>query len=114
MTPHVADGEAQFVAVCVAPDFCKVGKKIVPFDSYQILPPEKLDYAASVFARDEPVLTQDSLIRATCANAGKGVGSKVSRGRGHVKIVEGSATVYVESRPVARHGDLCWINCRLG
>lgn len=111
--PHIADGEAQFIAYNISPDFCKVGKKVVPFDIVRILEPQKCDYAVSVFARDEPVLMVDSIVAGVEGDKGKGVGSKVSQGKGHVEIIEGSATVMIESRCAARHDDLCLMNVRV-
>jgi uncharacterized Zn-binding protein involved in type VI secretion len=111
--PHIADGEAQFIAYNISPDFCKVGKKVVPFDIVRVLDPQKCDYAVSVFARDEPVLMIDSIVEAVEGDKGKGLGSKVSQGKGHVEIILGSSTVMVESRPVARHDDLCLMNVRV-
>lgn len=111
--PHIADGEAQFIAYNISPDFCKVGKKVVPFDLVRILEPQKCDYAVSVFARDEPVLMVDSIVAGVEGDKGKGVGSKVSQGKGHVEIIEGSSTVMVESRCAARHDDLCLMNVRV-
>lgn len=111
--PHIADGEAQFLAYNVTPDFCKVGKKVVPFDITRILEPQKCDYAVSVFARDEPVLMVDSIVAGVKGDKGKGIGSKVSGAKGHVEIIKGSSTVMVESRHAARHDDLCLMNVRV-
>jgi len=110
MEKHIADAEAQFVVVNVTPDFCIVGDKVVPFDIVAILPPEKAAYAGTVFARSEKVLMVDSIIRGVDGNAGSGVRSGVSQGGGNVKIITGSQTVFVESRAVARHGDLGEMN----
>lgn len=110
MEPHVADAEAQFMAINVTPDFCRVGSVVVPFDIVSILPPEKSSYASTVFARSEKVLVVGSIVSGVKGNAGKGVASGVSQKAGNVKIISGSSTVFVESRSVARHGDLCEMN----
>lgn len=107
---HVADAEAPFMAISVTPDFCLVGSQVIPFDIVSFLPPEKSAYAASVSARSEKVLMVDSIVAGVFGNAGLGVQSKVSMGLGNVKITSGSATVFVESRAVARHGDTCEMN----
>ncbi len=107
--PHIADAEDAFT-----PDFCRVGKRVIPFFPVRELTPEKADYAVSVFARGEPVLMVKSLIRGTKGNAGRGVKSGVSQGNGHVEVIEGEHTVQVEGRAVARHDDLCKMNCRVG
>jgi hypothetical protein len=107
---HIADAETRFMVVNVTPDFCVVGDRVVPFDIVSILPPEKAAYAQTVFARGEKVLMIESVVRGVAGNAGSGVRSGVSLGSGNVKVVSGSRTVFVESRAVARHGDLCEMN----
>lgn len=108
--PHVADAEKLFMAISVTPDFCMVEGNIVPFDIVAPLPPEHSNYASTVLARSEKVLTQGSLVAGVLGNAGLGVQSEVSLAGGHVKVLEGASRVFAESRPVARHGDLCEIN----
>ena len=110
MEKHIADAEARFMVVNVTPDFCIVGDQVVPFDIVSILPPEKAAYAHSVSARSEKVLMVQSVVEGVAGNAGCGVRSGVSLGAGNVKVVSGSTTVFVESRAVARHGDLCEMN----
>ncbi|MGJ7553605.1 PAAR-like domain-containing protein [Variovorax sp. RB3P1] len=110
MEKHIADAEAQFMVVNVTPDFCIVGNQVIPFDIVAILPPEKAAYADSVFARGEKVLMIDSIVQGVTGNAGSGVRSGVSLGAGNVQVVSGAQTVFVESRAVARHGDLCEMN----
>jgi hypothetical protein len=107
---HIADAESGFLIVNVTPDFCRVGKDIIPFDISQTLPSEKLDYARAVRARGKKVLTVDSVIRAVKGNAGKGVKSGVSLGAGDSKIIQGSSTVFVEGRHTARHDDEVLMN----
>ncbi|WP_068639313.1 PAAR-like domain-containing protein [Thauera butanivorans] len=111
---HIADREAQWAALNVTPDFCKVGKKIIPFDIARTLDRDKTLYARSVFARGEPVLMIDSVAAGVRGNAGRGIKSGVSQGAGHVWMREGSSTVYAEGRKVLRHLDACLMNCRLG
>lgn len=102
-TKHIADAEGEFYVMNTPPDICKVGKKPIPFDIFQVLTPEKSDYAKTVFARGNPVLMQGSVIRAVIGDTGSGVASGVSMGGGHTKVITGSPTVFVEGRPVARH-----------
>lgn len=110
MEKHIADAEAQFMAISVTPDFCLVGSQVIPFDIVSFLPPEKSSYASTVSARSEKVLIVDSIVAGVLGNAGLGVKSKVSMGLGNVKITSGSETVFVESKAVARHGDACEMN----
>ena len=107
---HIADAESQFVVVNVTPDFCKVGKKVIPFDITQVLPPEKAAYAQTVFARGKQVLMIDSIIKGVKGNAGKGVLSGVSLGLGDTKIIQGCSTVHTEGRLTARHLDEVLMN----
>lgn len=110
---HIADAEAGFCILSVTPDFCQVGDDVVPFDIAQILPPEKTQYAQSVFARSEKVLLIDSIVQSVKGDAGSGVQSSVSLDAGHSQIVEGSSTVIIEGRMTARHLDLVKMNCRV-
>lgn len=110
MERHIADGESSFVVLNVTPDFCKVGKNVVPFDICQTLQPEEADYARSVYARSEPVILITSMIDRVQGNAGSGLASGVSLGAGHTKVVEGYGTVLIESRMAARHDDLAEMN----
>lgn len=107
---HIADAEKTFYVKAVTPDFCKVGGKVVPFMPMRELKYQKDDFAKSVFARGEPVLMIKSIISGVKANAGRGVISGVAKKEGHVKVQQGSSTVFVEGRAVARHEDICEMN----
>jgi type VI secretion system secreted protein VgrG len=107
---HVADAESQFIVSNCTPDFCRVGKEVIPFDIAQVLTPEKAAYATTVFARGQPVLMIDSIIRAVTGNAGKGVKSGVSLANGDSRITQGSSTVFTEGRCTARHLDEVLMN----
>lgn len=110
---HIADAEHGFVVINVNPDFCRVHGSIVPFDIVQTLEPELADYARTVTARDAKVLLADSFIRGVEGNAGAGKQSTVSLEEGHVRIVGGSSTVWIEDRSTARHLDLCEMNVKV-
>ena len=110
MTKHIADAESTFIVVNVTPDFCKVGKKIVPFDIFQQLAPEKNAYSTNVFARGKKVLLLDSVIKGVIGNAGEGVQSNVSQGAGHTRVIEGAKTVVTQGRLTARHLDEVLMN----
>lgn len=107
---HIADAEGAFKVLNISPDFCIVNGKVVPFEIYQQLPPERSNYAKRVNARGEKVLHLDSVVRGVIGNAGSGVASGVSQGGGHSIIVEGAKSVHVEGRLCARHMDLCSMN----
>jgi|JI10StandDraft_1071094.scaffolds.fasta_scaffold28168_2 hypothetical protein len=112
-SPHIADAEQAFFVIAVTPDMCRVGKKIVAFKPVQFLPPEERAYSTTVFARGEKVLMVKSIISGVTGNAGKGLASQVSLRSGHSKIVEGSRTVLVQGRRVARDGDEVDMNGRV-
>lgn len=109
---HVADAESAWRVCNVSPDMCIVNGQVVPFEIYQELPPEKADYAKTVFARGEKVLHVDSVVKGVVGNAGKGVSSGVSQAAGDTRVIEGSATVRVEGKKGARHRDLCDMNIK--
>lgn len=104
-TKHIADAEGDFTISNVTPDFCKVGKDVIPFDISRTLKPENANYAKSVFARGEKTLTIQSIIAGVDGNAGKGVKSGVSLGDGNSQVQEGSGSVFIEGKKAARHGD---------
>jgi hypothetical protein len=108
--PHIADAEAGFKVVNVAPDFCDVEGTTVPFEIHRDLPHEKTAYAQTVFARGEKVLCVESVIQGVVGNAGKGVVSGVALASGNVEMTHGAQTVNAEGRAVCRHEDLCLMN----
>jgi len=110
--PHVADAENEFRVVTITPDFCRVGKAIIPFFPTRVLKKEHNSYAQTVFARSEKILMVDSIVQGTTGNAGSGIKSGVSGESGHVQIIEGADTVLIEGRRVAREDDKCWMNCK--
>jgi hypothetical protein len=107
---HIADAESIWRVMNISPDFCKVGGKVVPFDIYQTLQPERANYAKTVYARGEKVLHVDSIIRGVIGNAGSGISSGVSQGSGHTLVVEGAKTVFVRGKMCARHKDRVCMN----
>jgi hypothetical protein len=109
---HIANREARWVALNTAPDWCVVDDTVIPFDLSRTLDHELTLYSTSVFARGQPLLMLDSIVQGVDGDAGQGVGSTVSQGSGHVWVREGSPTVYVEGRPVARHLDKVQMNCK--
>lgn len=108
---HIANREAAWVALNTSPDYCKVGKKVIPFDISRTADHDLMNYAQTVYARGEPVVLLNSVFKGVEGDKGKGVDSRVSLGSGNVWVKEGSTTVFVEKRPVTRHLDLCWMNC---
>jgi len=109
---HVANREANWRAVNICPDFCQVGNAVIPFDISQTLDNDAMHYARTVYARGQPLVLRDSVVRGVQGDAGRGVISGTSGGSGQVWIKAGSPTVYAEGRPVTRHGDACWMNCK--
>jgi uncharacterized Zn-binding protein involved in type VI secretion len=106
---HMAHAEG-WQAICTAPDFCKVGKDVVAFNSFATL--DKRHTASSnVKARGTTVYRKGDLIKNIQADAGKHVVSGTSLGSGYVKILDGHDNVKVNGIPVARHDSRCLINC---
>lgn len=102
---HVANREKIYLAINTTPDMCVVEGNIVPFDIYQTIDQDKTAYSTKVFARGQPVLMVDSIIKGVIGNAGEGFVSGVSIANGHVKIMDGSPKVFAEKRKLARHLD---------
>lgn len=107
---HVADAESKFKVVNVNPDFCRVGKQVVPFDISQVLPSEFTGYSEDVHARGVKVLKKGSVVKAVVGNAGEGILSTVAEGTGHTIMVEGEPTVLVNGSPIVRHFHRCLMN----
>jgi uncharacterized Zn-binding protein involved in type VI secretion len=106
---HIAHAEG-WQAICTAPDFCKVGKDVIAFNSFATL--DKQHTASSnVKARGTAVYRKGDIIKNVQADAGKHVVSGTSLGSGHVKILDGHDNVKVNGIPVARHDSRCLINC---
>lgn len=106
---HIGCRESKYVAICIAPDVCKVGDAIVPFDSFQDLTHEKI-YISNVRARGNPILTVDCIIAGTRSNAGKGVSSGTSLGSGDCRILTGVDHIKCKGKPVARNLPLVAMN----
>lgn len=106
---HIGCRESKYVAICIAPDVCKVGDAIVPFDSFQDLTHEKI-YISNVRARGNPILTVDCIIAGTRSNAGKGVSSGTSLGSGDCRILTGVDHIKCKGMPVARNLSLVAMN----
>jgi len=109
-TKHIADAESTFLIYNVTPDFCRVMGRVIPFDIVQVLSPEKAAYSATVFARGQKVLMIDSVVKGVLGNAGKGVKSGVSLGKGDSQVIQGANKVFVEGRQAARHLDEVLMN----
>lgn len=109
---HVANRESLWVAVNIEPDWCEVDDDVIPFDISQSLDSELTHYAKTVFARREPVVMRDSVLKGTNGNTGDGVNSEVSGDDGHGWVKEGSPTVFAEGRPLSRHLDKVFMNCK--
>ncbi|MES2756160.1 MAG: hypothetical protein V4693_02210 [Pseudomonadota bacterium] len=106
---HIAHAEG-WQAVCTAPDFCRVGKDVVAFNSFATLD-QQLTASQNVKARGTPIYRKGDVLQSVQADAGKHVVSGTSLGSGHVKILDGHANVKVNGAPVARHDSRCLINC---
>ena len=108
-TRHVAHAEG-WKAVTTQPDFCRVGKDIVAFDSCATLD-KKHKASANVIARGTPVYRQGDMFKEVQGDAGQHIVAGTSQGSGYVKILDGHSSVKVNNIPVARHDSLCMVNC---
>ena len=109
---HIADAESTWKVCNINPDMCIVNGQVVPFEIYQVLTPEKSNYASTVHARGCKVLKVNSIIKGVIGNAGKGVSSGVSQGSGDTVVLEGAKSVRVEGQLCARHMDLVEMNIK--
>ncbi len=106
---HVAE-EGTWRAVASQPDFCRVGKDVLPFDSFAIINAQQRS-SPDVDARAAPVYREGDLHRGVLADAGSHVRAGTSLGSGHVKFVSGQDNVLVNGQPVVRHDSQCLVNC---
>lgn len=107
---HVANETNDWKAVCTAPDYCRVGKDVVPFDTYADIGNEVLA-SPDVKAQGTPVYRTGDLHQGVQGDAGSGVVSGTSQGSGHVRFDTGQNNVLVNGRPVIRQDSACTINC---
>lgn len=109
-TRHIASATT-WRAICVEPDWCKVGDKPIPFDSFATINQE--DRASpNVKARGVPVYRLGDTHKGTEANAGAHVVSQTSQGSGYVKVLnEDQHGVKANGIPVARDKTACLVNC---
>ncbi len=108
-TRHVAHAKG-WQAICTEPDYCRVGKDVVAFDSHAKLD-KKHKASPDVKAHSTPVYRQDDLFQEVQADAGSHVVGGTSLGGGFVKILDGQKNVKGNTLPLARHDSRCLINC---
>ncbi|MBR0565974.1 hypothetical protein J5J83_07585 [Azoarcus sp. L1K30] len=110
---HIANAEASWKAICVTPDMCKVGDKVIPFDSFRDL---SHDIVASpdVNARGTPVYRISDWVQGTDSNAGRGVVSGTSGAPGNVQMFADNTTVRVNGLICARHETVVLMNYGAG
>lgn len=110
VTRHIASATT-WRAICTEPDWCKVGGKPIPFDSFATINQE--DRASpNVKARGVPVYRLGDTHKGTQANAGAHVVSQTSQGGGYVKVLnDDQHGVKANGIPVARDKTPCLVNC---
>jgi hypothetical protein len=114
MLKHIADAETEFVVINVNPDFCDVDGEVIPFDIYQVMSSERAEYAPDFFSRGGKVLLEGTIIRGVVGNAGEGVLSGVSQGKGDCIPIEGTDHLLSHGRRVCRHHHRCLMNVDSG
>ncbi len=112
MAKHIADAEVEFVVTNVNPDFCDVDGCVVPFEIKQVLSEERTEYSPNFFAHSKKVLKVGSIIKGVEGNTGSGVLSGVSQQAGDSMTTEGSDHLFVNGKPVCRHGDRALMNVK--
>ena len=105
----VGNKNADYCVVSSGPDVCQVGNSLVPFDSFQQLGAEQT-YVKTVRVNGVPTLTVGSVIKGTQGNAGSGIISGTSLGRGDCVITSGSPTVNFCGKPASFHGSAVMMN----
>ncbi|WP_159094963.1 PAAR-like domain-containing protein, partial [Xanthomonas fragariae] len=106
---HVAH-EGDWKAVCSEPDFCKVGNRVVPFDSYADIN-QHVKASPDVKAQGTPVYRVGDTHKGVKGDAGAHVVAGTSQGGGHVQFLTGQSNVKVNNQPVVRQDSLCKVNC---
>lgn len=107
---HVANESSEWKAVCIAPDYCKVGNSVVPFDSYADIG-NQTRASPDVTAAGTPIYRVDDMHKGIEADAGEGIPSGTSQGGGYVKFLTGQDNVKVNGLPIVRQDSLCLVNC---
>lgn len=103
-----ADGE--WLAVTSFPDYCRVGDKVIGFETTATLD-NPITYSPNVKFAGRAVYREGDICKGTQGNAGSGIVSGTSGASGHVKFLTGLETFKVNGLPVVRHGSECLINC---
>ncbi len=110
-TRHLGNESAWYV-ISTAPDYCKVGNAVVGFDSYSLLS-KKSTASANVKSQlgSMPLYRVGDMARGVQANAGQGVCSQTSLGRGYVLFLDGQSNVKANGKMTGMDGAKCMINC---
>lgn len=110
LSRHIAHETTQWRVVCTEPDYCRVGKSVIPFDSYALIGNKQLA-SPNVKAQGTPVYRINDLHKGVLADAGSHIVAGTSLGSGHVKFLDGQNNVKANNIPVARKDNKCLINC---
>jgi hypothetical protein len=107
---HVAHETEMWRAVCITPDFCRVGNSVIPFNSFALIGEESRS-SPNVNALGTPVYRVGDLHHGVLADAGSHVVAGTSLGSGYVKFLTGQENVRANGLAMVRHGSLCRVNC---
>lgn len=107
---HIANQRDVWRVVCSEPDYCKVGSKTVPFDSFATIG-NKVRASRNVIAQQQPIYRMGDVHQGVQANAGKGIPSGTSLDQGCVRFISGQDNVKANGVPVVCHDSACLINC---
>lgn len=107
---HVANESSDWKAVCTAPDYCKVGNGVVPFDSFANIG-KQTQSSPDVKAQGTPIYRVGDMHQGVAADAGEGIPSGTSGSGGYVKFLTGQDNIKVNGIPMVRQDSLCLVNC---
>ncbi|WP_447928953.1 polymorphic toxin type 50 domain-containing protein [Vreelandella sp. EE27] len=107
---HAGNAEARWIALTSFPDFCRVGDKIIGFDSSAPLG-NPVNYSPNVITAGQRTYRVGDLSQGTQGNDGSGVESGTSQGSGHVLFLTGQNNVRANGQPVVIDGSEAMINC---
>ncbi|WP_447957866.1 HNH/ENDO VII family nuclease [Vreelandella sp. EE7] len=106
---HIGNSRPWMVVVS-QPDFCRLGDKIIGFDSTATLD-EPVRYSPNVVSAGERTYRVGDLCCGTEGNAGAGLVSGTSLGSGYVLFQTGQPNLKINGLAPVRDGSQCLVNC---
>ena len=107
---HAANEDAAWRAVTCEPDFCRVGKHVIGFDSSARLD-QAVTASPDVSGDGHKLYRVGDTFRSVQGDVGQHIVSGTSQGSGYTRILSGQDNVKVNGKPLARDSSACRINC---